>query len=83
MRALPWKWIGVGVLVALLTVGMIVVAEDNDDDPPPRQLSTLEAACGMLADGDTAEEAYDILLGLDVAPVTASRAVNRAIAGEC
>jgi hypothetical protein len=43
----------------------------------------LEAACQMLADGDTAVEAYDILLDLDVAPVTASRAVNRAIAGDC
>jgi hypothetical protein len=83
MKALPWKWIGVGVLVALLTVGMIVIAEGNDDDPPPRQLTALEAACGMLADGDTAGEAFDILRDLDVPELTASRAVNRAIAGEC
>jgi hypothetical protein len=37
----------------------------------------------MLADGDTATRAFDILRDLDVPELTASRAVNRAIAGDC
>jgi hypothetical protein len=81
MRNLPWKWIGVAALLALFTIGAVGNAID-DDSPSPRRTST-EAACEMIADGDTAEEAYNILLGLDVRPTTASRAVNRAVAGDC
>jgi hypothetical protein len=74
--------IGALVVVAALTVAG-QLADGGDSDPPERHLTPTEAACEMIADGDTAEEAYNILLGLDVRPTTASRAVNRAIAGDC
>jgi hypothetical protein len=72
---------GLAVVAAAAVGGQL--ASSDDDDTPPRQLTALEAACQMIADGDTAVEAYDILLDLDVPAITASRAVNRAIAGEC
>jgi hypothetical protein len=76
--------VGIGVLavVAAATVGS-QLAGGEDNDAPSRQLSPLEAACQMLADGDTAGEVFDILVGLDVPELAASRAANRAIAGEC
>jgi hypothetical protein len=37
----------------------------------------------MLEDGDTAVEAFDVLVDLDVPEVEASRAVNEAIADGC
>jgi hypothetical protein len=74
--------IGALVVVAALTVAGQMTG-GGDDDTPDRQLTPTAAACEMIADGDTAEEAYDILLELDVRPTTASRAVNRAIAGDC
>jgi hypothetical protein len=53
--------IGALVVVAGVTIGTQFV---EGDEPRPTQTPT-EAACGMLADGDTAVEAYDILLDLD------------------
>jgi hypothetical protein len=76
--------IGIGGLVvvgALAAIGQL--AGDDGDEGPGRQLTPTAAACQMLADGDTAEEAYDVLLDLDIRPTTASRAVNRAVAGDC
>jgi hypothetical protein len=55
-------------------------AEDNDTDPT---LTAREAACQMLNDGDTAVEAFDVLVDLDVSELDASRAVNEAMADGC
>jgi hypothetical protein len=74
--------LGLGALVVVAGVTIGTQFAEGDEKKAPTRTPT-EAACQMLADGDTAVEAYDILLDLDVAPVTASRAVNRAIAGDC
>jgi hypothetical protein len=73
--------VGIAVVGCAVALSVSAMADDIEDEKPT--LSALQAACQMLADGDTAVEVYDILIDLDVAPVTASRAVNRAIAGDC
>jgi hypothetical protein len=76
--------IGIGVLAVVAAATVVSQSTGSDNpDPAPRRLSALEAACEMIADGDTAVEAFDILRDLDVPELTASRAVNRAIAGDC
>lgn len=72
-------------VACVAAVGAYAIGSNSsdDDDVPGRQLSPTEAACEMIADGDTAVEAFDVLVGLDVPELTASRAVNRAIAGDC
>jgi hypothetical protein len=79
-----YKMIGVGAIAVVFAAAAWSDAPgSNDDDPPSRSVTPSAAACEMIADGDTAEEAYDILLGLEVRPAAALRAVNRAIAGDC
>ncbi len=75
-------------LIAALAVAVVVgtvVGDDEDDEPAStgRKLTPTEAACEMLADGDTATEAFDILVELGTPEMAASRAVNRAIADGC
>jgi hypothetical protein len=72
--------VGIAAVGCAVALSVGALAEDGEDAP---DLSPLDAACEMLADGDTAGEAFDILRDLDVPELTASRAVNRAIAGEC
>jgi hypothetical protein len=73
--------VGIAVVGCAVALSVGALAGDEDDERPT--LSALEAACQMIADGDTAVEAFDILRDLDVPELTASRAVNRAIAGDC
>jgi hypothetical protein len=72
---------GVVTVIAGVAAGVAYTADSGDDDGPG---STPKVqACRMLEDGDTAVEAFDILVGLDVSEVEASRAVNEAIADGC
>ncbi len=77
---------GWGLLAVLAVAAVVVpiVVLDGDTEPAPaRRLTPTEAACEMLADGDTAVEAFDILIELGTPELVASRAVNRAIADGC
>lgn len=76
----------IGVVVLTVGIGVAVVATDDDENNEPNrdgQSTPYEAACDMLEDGDTAVEAFDILVEFDVTELEASRAVNEAIADGC
>jgi hypothetical protein len=64
-------------------VGAVALAEPDEPADTNTYSTPTEAACDMLEDGDTAVEAFDILVGLDVSELTASRAVNEAMANGC
>jgi hypothetical protein len=80
--------LGVGIVAALL--GLAVFANLKDDDTDKRY-SPLEAACKMLDDGDTPDQAYALLVDLlgeheyqvPNPRATARASVDRAVAGDC
>jgi hypothetical protein len=78
-----YKMIGAGALAVVFAAAALTDGNDQDGDLPSPHLTPVEAVCEMLADGDTAEEAYDVLLELDMAPAVASRAVGQATSGDC
>jgi hypothetical protein len=47
----------VGVVVAISAI----VGASSKDDTPSKLMTPVEAACSMLKDGDTPEEAYDAM----------------------
>jgi hypothetical protein len=70
---------GVVTVVAGVAAGVAYTTGDSDEPGSTPKVQ----ACRMLEDGDTAVEAFDVLVGLDVSEVEASRAVNEAIADGC
>ncbi len=72
-----------GSTAVMGAAALLAPADEDEDREPAKQLTAYEAACGMLEDGDTPVEAFDILVGLDVSELTASRAVNEATANGC
>lgn len=74
--------IGVGLAV-ILGLGFALRAAQDDDNNGGGSSTPYEAACDMLNDGDTRQEAFDVLVGLDVTELAASRAVNEAANNGC
>jgi hypothetical protein len=72
---------GVAAVVAGIAAGVAYTTDGGDDDEPGATPKV--QACRMLEDGDTAVEAFDILVDLDVTELDASRAVNEAMADGC
>jgi hypothetical protein len=72
---------GVVTVVAGIAAGVAYTTDSGDDDEPGATPKV--QACRMLEDGDTAVEAFDVLVNLDVSEVDASRAVNEAMADGC
>ena len=82
MTRMQWFLLAVIVVFGGIALTTVVTADGggNDDDGTS---TPYEAACRMLEDGDSAVEAFDILVGLDVPELAASRAVNQATANGC
>jgi hypothetical protein len=90
MNMNPLRWTVAAFAVAgagLLVAGTAMNAGADD------KLSALEVACKALDDGDTPDQAYELIVNLiddpraDIAvtnpELTARTAVDRALAGEC
>lgn len=87
----PRMVLGVGVLVVVGGLTAAGQMTKDDDDSPSRRISALEAACDLLADGETPDGAYAVLVdvledksySVPNPEATARTSVDRAVAGEC
>lgn len=84
-----WGWVALAVgIAALIALGSLFRDDDSDGN---ERFSPREAACQMIDDGDTPDQAYRALVAiLDDQPyttadpaLTARLAVDRAVAGDC
>ena len=78
-----WKVLAVAAVGIAAVAGAQAVFPEDEPDEREATSTPYEAACRMLEDGDSAVEAFDILVGLDVPELAASRAVNQATANGC